>query len=308
MMGHTVAFIGLGIMGGRMAKNVLKAGHALRAYNRTPAKAEEIRRLGGTIAASPREAAATADVVITMVSDPPALAAVLEGPEGAFAGCRPGTLVIDMSTVDPGTSQGMARHAEARGLRYLEAPVTGGVGAAEQGTLLIMVGGALEDFARAKPLLETMGRKILHVGPMGTGAVMKLTTNLVASCIFTAMAEGLVFATKAGLDPAMVAEVLGERSPLIAGSAPRVLGGQFEARFPLKLAHKDVHLALSTARALGVPLFSLGAVGQFYTAALAKGLGELDQIGMIQLLEEIAGVRVRVGGGEPRGESREPRA
>jgi 3-hydroxyisobutyrate dehydrogenase-like beta-hydroxyacid dehydrogenase len=292
-MAQTVAFIGLGTMGGRMARNVLKAGHALRAYNRTAAKADEVRRLGATVCASPREAATGADAVITIVSDPAALAAVLEGPDGAFAGCGPGALIIDMSTVDPGTSQALAARAASLGLRYLEAPVTGGVGAAEQGTLTIMVGGTEEEFALAKPLLDTMGTKVLHVGPMGSGSVMKLATNLVASCIYTAMAEAFVFATKAGLDPTLIAEVLAERSPLIAGAAPRVLAGQFEARFPLKLAHKDVHLALNTARSLGVPLFALGAVGQFYSAALGKGLGELDQVGMIQLLEDLAGVQVR---------------
>ncbi len=163
-MGQTVAFIGMGLMGRRMAKNVLKAGHALRVYNRTTAKTEELRKLGATVAGSPREAAQGADAVITMVADPPALRAVLEGPEGALAGCRPGTLVVDMSTVDPETSKTMAVQAQASGLRYLEAPVTGGVGAAEQGTLLIMVGGTMEDFQAAKPLLETMGKKVLRVG------------------------------------------------------------------------------------------------------------------------------------------------
>lgn len=292
-MGQMVAFIGLGLMGRPMARNVLKGGYVLQAYNRTAARAEELRGLGAAVAGSPREAAKRADLVITMVSDPPALTAVLEGPEGAFAGCRPGTLVIDMSTVDPETSRAMAARAHAVGLRYLEAPVTGGVTGAENGSLTIMVGGELEDLASARPLLGTMGRKILHAGPVGNGAVLKLATNLVASTIFTAMAEGLVFATKAGVDPQLAAEVLAERSPLIAGAVPRVLAGQFEARFPLKHAHKDVHLALGTARALGVPLFALGAVGQFYTAGLAKGLGEQDQTAMIKLLEEIAGVQVR---------------
>jgi 3-hydroxyisobutyrate dehydrogenase-like beta-hydroxyacid dehydrogenase len=292
-MGHTVAFIGLGIMGGRMAKNVLKAGYGLRAYNRTSAKTEEVRNLGAIVCASPREAATGADTVITMVSDPAALAAVLEGPDGAFAGCRPGTLVIDMSTVDPGTSRAMADRARSVGLRYVEAPVTGGVGAAERGSLTIMVGGTREDFAAARPLLETMGKKILHVGPIGHAAVMKLTTNLVAACIVTAMGEGLVLATKAGLDPALVAEVIAERSPLIASAAPRVLAGRFTANFPLRLSHKDVHLALATGRSLGVPLSTLGAVGQIQTAALAKGLGDLDHIATIQVLEEIAGIQVR---------------
>ena len=210
-----------------------------------------------------------------------------------MAGCRSGTLVIDMSTMDPGTSQAMAAHAQARSLRYLEAPVTGGVGAAEHGTLTIMVGGSPEDFTLAKPLLDTMGKKVLHVGPMGHGSVLKLSANLVAACIVTAMNEGLVLATKAGLDPTLVAEVLAERSPLIERNAPRVLTGDFAARFPLKLSHKDVNLALATGRSLGVPLSGLGAVAQLQTAALAKGLGDQDQTATIQVLEEIAGVRVR---------------
>jgi 3-hydroxyisobutyrate dehydrogenase-like beta-hydroxyacid dehydrogenase len=292
-MAQTVGFIGIGIMGGRMARNVLKAGYALRAYNRTMAKAEALRPLGATIAATPREAARDVDTVITMVADPPALAAVLEGPEGAFAGCRPGTQVIDMSTVDPGTSRAMAARAASLGLRYLEAPVTGGVGAAEQGTLTIMVGGTPEDFAAAKPLLGTMGKKILHTGPMGHGSVLKLTANLVAACIVTAMNESLTLATKAGLDPALVAEVLAERSPLIERTAPRVLAGDFAARFPLKLSHKDVQLALAAGRSLGVPLSSLETVARLQAAALAKGLGDQDQTATIQVLEEIAGVQVR---------------
>jgi 3-hydroxyisobutyrate dehydrogenase-like beta-hydroxyacid dehydrogenase len=292
-MAQVVAFIGLGIMGGRMVKNVLKAGYSVQAYNRTGAKTEAARVLGARVCASPREAAAGADAVITMVSDPTALAAVLEGPDGAFAGCRPGTLVIDMSTVDPGTSQVMAAQARALGLSYLEAPVTGGVGAAEQGTLTIMAGGASADFAAAKSLLETMGKKVLHVGPMGQGSVLKLAANLVAASIVTAMNEGLVLATKGGLDPSLVVEVLAERSPLIGRAGPRVLAGQFAANFPLRLSHKDVSLALATGRSLGVPLFGLAAVAQLQTAALAKGLGELDQAATIQVLEEIAGVRVR---------------
>ncbi len=292
-MAQVVGFIGIGIMGGRMAKNILKAGYSMRAYNRTAAKAEALRPLGAMVLASPREAAAGADSVITMVSDPPALAAVLEGPEGAFAGCRPGAQVIDMSTVDPGTSRAMAARAQALGLRYLEAPVMGGVSAAEQGTLTIMAGGTAEDFAAAKALLGSMGKKILYAGPLGHGSVLKLSANLVAALIVTAMNEGLILATKAGLDPALVAEVLAERAPLIERAAPRVLADDFAARFPLKLSHKDVRLALATGRSLGVPLSALEAVAELQTAALAKGLGDQDQIATIQVLEEIAGVRVR---------------
>ena len=289
-MGQTVAFIGLGIMGGRMVKNVLKAGYAVRAQNRTTAKTEAVKSLGASVAATPREAAAGADIVVTMVADPPALAAVVEGPDGVFAGCRPGTLVVDMSTVDPGTSRAMAAKAQGLGLRYLEAPVTGGVGAAEQGTLTIMAGGSAEDFAAAKPLLETMGKKILYVGPMGHGSVLKLATNVVAAGIVALMGEALTLATKAGLDPTMVVEVLAERSPLIGRTGPRVLSGDFSPNFPLRLAAKDVRLALDAARVVGAPMFAAAAVGQVQSAALAKGLGDFDQSVMIRVLEELAGV------------------
>ena len=291
-MAAVVAFIGIGIMGGRMARNVLKAGHPVHAYNRTAAKREALRPLGAAIAASPREAAQGAEAVITMVADPPALAAVLEGADGALAGCRPGTLLIDMSTVDPGTSRAMGAKAAARDLRYLEAPVTGGVGAAERGTLTIMAGGTPEDFAAARPLLATMGKKILHVGALGQGSVMKLAVNLVAASIITSMVEALGLTTKAGLDPRLVVEVLTERSPLIGHAGPRILEGDYAPRFPLKLAQKDVQLALASARDLGVPLFALASVAQLQAAAMARGYGELDHTATMQVLEEIAGFRV----------------
>ena len=292
-MGQTVAFVGLGIMGSRMVKQVLKAGYAVLVYNRTPAKAEAARALGATVAASPRAAAEGADFVVSIVADPPALVAVMDGPEGIMAGCCPGTLVVDMSTVDPATSQAMAAKAQSLGLRYLEAPVTGGASGAEQGTLTIMVGGSVEDCAAAKPLLESMGKKILHVGRMGQGAAMKLSTNVVASCISAAMVEALVFAAKAGLELSLVAEVLAERSPLIAMWVPRILARDFAPNFPLRLAHKDVQLALGAARTMGVPLFATAAVAQLQSAAEASGLGEADLTAIIRVLEEIVGIEVR---------------
>jgi len=292
-MASTVAFIGLGIMGGRMVKNVLKGGYLVRAYNRTVQKTDEAKALGATIVGSPKEAATGADVVITMVSDPPALTAVLEGPSGVFAGCRPGALIIDMSTVDPGTSQAMAARAVSSGLRYVDAPVTGGVAAAAQGGLTIMVGGTADDFAGAKPVLETMGKKILHIGPAGHGSLMKLIVNQVGACIITAAIEGLALAAKAGVDPKIVVDVLTERSPLIGRTAPKILAGDFSANFSLRLAHKDVQLALSAARSLGVPMFSLATVAQFQAAALAKGYGEQDQTATMQILEDLIGVKAR---------------
>jgi 3-hydroxyisobutyrate dehydrogenase-like beta-hydroxyacid dehydrogenase len=187
----------------------------------------------------------------------------------------------------------MAAKARQLGLRYLEAPVTGGVGAAEQGTLTIMAGGSAEDFAAAKPLLDTMGKKVLHVGSMGQGSVLKLAANLVAASIVTAANEALALTTKYGLDPGTVVEVLTERSPLIGRTAPRVLAGEFSANFPLKHSHKDVQLALSAARSAGVPMFALASVAQLQAAAIAKGYGDLDQTVTMKLLEEIVGVEVR---------------
>jgi 3-hydroxyisobutyrate dehydrogenase-like beta-hydroxyacid dehydrogenase len=292
-MGQTVGFVGLGIMGSRMVAQVLKGGYAVRAYNRTPAKAEAARALGATVAASPCEAASGAEFVVSMVADPPALVAVMDGPEGILAGCRPGTLVVDMSTVDPGTSQAMAAKATARGIRYVEAPVTGGPWGAEEGKLTIMAGGTPGDFALAKPLLETMGKKIFHVGPMGQGSVLKLALNLVAAAIVTSTVESLALTTKYGLDPDLVVEVLAERSPLIGRTAPAILSGDYTASFALRHSHKDVQLGLATARECAVPMFALSAVAQVQAAALAKGYGDLDQTVTMRVLEELIGVEVR---------------
>jgi len=200
-----------------------------------------------------------------------------------------------MSTVDPATSQTMAAKAEKLGLRYLEAPVTGGVGAAEQGTLTIMAGGTAETFAAAKPLLETMGKKVRHVGPMGQGSVLKLAVNLVAAAIITSTVEAMALTTKYGLDPAMVVEVLTERSPLIGRAAPKIVKGDYSANFPLKHSNKDVRLALEAARAAGVPMFALASVAQVQAAALARGFGDLDQTVTMRVLEELMGVQVRKG-------------
>jgi len=151
----------------------------------------------------------------------------------------------------------------------------------------------VEDFAAAKPLLETMGKKVLHVGPMGQGSVLKLCANLVAASIITSMNEALTLAAKSGLNLDVVTEVLTERSPLIGRTAPKVLAGDFAANFPLKHSHKDVQLALSSARSVGTPMFALGAVAQLQAAALAKGYGDLDQTVTVRILEEIAGIQAR---------------
>jgi 3-hydroxyisobutyrate dehydrogenase-like beta-hydroxyacid dehydrogenase len=205
-----------------------------------------------------------------MVADPPALAAVLEGSDGMFAGCR--LRGRGHGTVDPATSQAMAGKARALGLRYLEAPVTGGVGAAEQGTLTIMAGGSAEDFAAAKPLLETMGKKVLHVGPMGQGSVLKLCANLVAASIVTSMNEALTLAAKSGLDLGVVTEVLTERSPLIERTAPKVLSGGLRGQFSAETFAQGRQLALASARCRRT-MFALGAVAQLRAAAIAKDTG-----------------------------------
>ena len=293
-MGQTVAFIGLGIMGGRMVKNVLKAGYAVRAQNRTAAKAEALKPLGATVVATPREAAAGADIVVTMVADPPALAAVLEGPDGVFAGCRPGTLVVDMSTVDPGTSQAMAAKARALGLRYLEAPVTGGVGAAEQGTLTIMAGGSAEDFAAAKPLLETHGEESAPRGADGAGFGLEALRQSGGGEHHHVHERSVGLGGEVGPGSGHGDRGARRSAPRSsARTAPKVLSGDFSANFPLKHSHKDVQLALSTGRQVGTPMFASAAVAQLQARGARERMGRLGPDGDDSVLEEIAGVQVR---------------
>jgi 3-hydroxyisobutyrate dehydrogenase-like beta-hydroxyacid dehydrogenase len=232
-------------------------------------------------------------VTITMVSDPGALEAVVFGPSGVMAGARQGSALVDMSTVSPAMIASVGAAAKARGVRFLESPVTGGVGAAAGGSLTLMVGGDANLLERVRPLLATMATKVVHLGPLGAGSTMKLATQVLGGAIVACLAEVMVFGVKAGLDPAAMLEVLSERSRLVGSRTKAILTGDFRAQFSTQLSHKDVTLALEAARSVGVPMFVGAAVREVFTAGIAKGLGGQDYASIVTLFEDLAGVSCR---------------
>jgi len=268
-MRPTVGFIGLGLMGKPMAQNLLRAGFPLVVWNRTRSKADDLVRDGAKLAANPREAAAQADVLITIVSDPPALEDVLFGADGAMAGLRKGSLLIDSSTVSPETARRVAAACAERGVDFLDAPVTGGTWGAQKGELVFMVGGKAETLERAKPVLEAMGKKFFLLGPNGAGQTVKLGMNLLLALQVDAFAEALALVTAAGVPAERLLEVLQSsmaRSGVLDVKAPMMVKGEFPASFPLRLMHKDVRLALELAREHGVALPSGAAAYATYSA------------------------------------------
>jgi 3-hydroxyisobutyrate dehydrogenase-like beta-hydroxyacid dehydrogenase len=285
-----VAFLGLGIMGEPMAANLVRAGYELRVWNRTPSRAADFAsRYGAHPGPTPAATAETADVVITMVPDGPEVKEVLFGDRGAAEGMRRGTLAIDMSTIAPRDSVEIAERLQSDGIGFLDAPVTGSRPKAEDGTLTIMAGGSETDFERARPVLEAMGRLVVHVGPQGHGSVVKLLNNTTAAVNALAVAEALVAARKAGVDAEKLRQVMAAGS---GGSAMLDLkaGPMLEHDFaPLfKLAHmlKDVRHCLTEAERLGARM-RLGEVAEAdYSRADRKGLGEQDFAAVVEVVEE----------------------
>ena len=260
-MKPTVGLIGLGLMGGPMGRNLLRAGFPLVVWNRTKAKADDLVREGAKLAANPREVAAQADVLITIVSDPPALEEVLFGAKaansGALDGLRTGSTLIDSSTVSPELARRVAAACAERGVDFLDAPVTGGTWGAEKGELVFMIGGKAEVLERVKPVLEAVGKKFLLLGPNGAGQTVKLGMNLLLALQVDAFAEALALVTSAGVPAEKLMEVLQSsmaRSGVLDVKAPMMVKGEFPASFPLRLMHKDVRLALELARDRGVTL------------------------------------------------------
>jgi 3-hydroxyisobutyrate dehydrogenase-like beta-hydroxyacid dehydrogenase len=288
-----VAFLGLGIMGEPMAANLVRAGFELTVWNRTPRKAERFAGEHGVKhASSPAEAAAETEVTITMVPDVPEVEDVLFGSRGAAPGMHRGALAIDMSTIAPEASVRFGERLREEGIGFLDAPVTGSRPRAEDGTLTIMAGGSETDFERARPVLEAMGKLVVHVGPQGHGSTVKLLNNTTAAVNALAVAEALVAARKAGVDPAKLREVMAAGS---GGSAMLDLkaGPMLEHDFaPLfKLAHmlKDVRHTLTEAERLGVEM-RLGALAEeTYARADRKGLGEQDFAAVVEVVEDASG-------------------
>jgi 2-hydroxy-3-oxopropionate reductase len=286
-----IGFIGLGLMGLPMARNLLTAGFDLLVHTRTAAKARPLLEAGASEAGSSAELAAESDVVITMLPDSPDVAAVMRGESGVLAGARPGTTWIDMSTISPNVTRELAREASEREVASLDAPVSGGPPGAAAGTLSIMVGGADEDFDRCLPLLRCLGQNIVHMGGRGAGQVTKACNQIVVAGTLTAVAEALVFGRKAGVDPAAIrGALLGgyAGSRLLEVYGQRMIERDFEPGFFVRLLRKDVHLALEMAREMAASTPVAALVAQLLNGLVADGDGELDASAVVKLYERLA--------------------
>jgi 3-hydroxyisobutyrate dehydrogenase len=290
-----IAFIGVGTMGLPMAQNLVKKGYAVTAYD-TNARAVTAAASGGmTAAASTAEAVATADLVITMLPSSPHVDSVYTGDGGVLAAARQGTLCVDMSTIDPAVSRRVAAAAQERGVRFVDAPVSGGVPRATDGTLAIMVGGSPEDFETARPALSAMGANVIHVGPVGSGEVVKLCNNLIAGVAAVAISEAFRIAEGFGVDPSVVTQVISKSSGNtwvmehmhpVPGLVPRAASTNgYQPGFMTDLMCKDLGLAVDAARALRVPVFAAPAAQQLYRLASSHGLGRQDFTSIYSLLK-----------------------
>lgn len=290
-----VAFIGLGIMGRAMAANVLRAGFALTVWNRTASRMEPLVAAGARAAVSPKDAAADADAVITMVTDSPDVEEVLLGERGVIHAARPGTVVIDMSTIAPERTRVIAARLAEKGIAMLDAPVTGGDVGAREGTLSIMVGGDETVFRRCLPLLQSMGRHIVHVGPNGAGQTVKLCNQVIVALNLLAMAEGLALAAKSGVDLEKMLSVVQKgaaASWALEHLAPRVLRGDYAPGFMVKLQQKDLRLALEAAAQAGLPLIGTSVVQQLLRSVEAYGGAEDGTQAIVTALERLGNFRL----------------
>ncbi|MDX6311739.1 MAG: hypothetical protein QOF84_5772 [Streptomyces sp.] len=294
----TIGFVGLGAMGGRMAGRLVAAGHEVYGTNRTASKAAGLIERGLRWRDTPSEVAAAASVVFSMVADDPALASITTGPDGILAGLGPGKIYVDMSTVSPQTSHDLAERVRSRGAQMLDAPVSGSVPAAEDGSLAIMVGGPQDAFRTVEPLLRQLGRTVTHVGDNGQGLVLKLAINISLGAQTLAFSEGLLLAERGGIDPNLAAEVMAGSSigsPAVKARAPLMLDLPEEAWFDVELMQKDIRLALQAGNALSVPLPAAAATDEILTEARERGYGGRDLAALFQVLERTSGAPAGAG-------------
>lgn len=295
----TVGFLGLGIMGSRMAANLQRHGFAVTAWTRTPGKAEAwAAEHGAAAAATPAQAAARADVVISMVVDGAQVESVLLADGGAAEGAAAGTLVVDMSTIAPGDARRIGARLGERGIAFVDAPVTGSSPRAEDGTLTIMAGGDPADVERARPLLEAMGELIVHVGALGQGQTVKLINNAVAAANAATLAQALVVADAAGVDLDAMERILGAgsgASTMLALKAEPMRAHDYTTLFKTDHMLKDVRLCLEEAQAAGVPFPAAAAARDALVAASGRGYGDQDFAAIVEAFEGLAGLRI----GEP---------
>ena len=294
-MTERVGFIGLGIMGRGMSRNLLKAGFPLTVWNRTASRADELVAEGAAAAASPAEVAARSDIIIICVSDTPDVEQVVLGERGVIEGAAAGALVVDMSTISPQATQAIAAKLGERGVRMLDAPMSGGSEGAARGTLSIMVGGDAADVERATPVFEAMGKTITHVGGSGAGQTVKLVNQILVVGNMLAAAEALLFAQAGGVDlqKALAAVAGGAAgSWMLSNRGPQVLARDWRPGFTIDLQQKDVRLVLSAADQLGVPLPGTALIFQLYRTLQAQGLGAEGNHALVKALEHLAGFEI----------------
>ena len=291
-----IGFIGLGIMGRPMARNLIKGGHSLVVHNRSQAAVEELVGLGAKAADSPAAVARQCPVIVLMLPNSPDVEEVALGRNGLIEGVRLGQTVVDMSTISPIVSQKVGKALADKGVRMLDAPVSGGEKGAIEGVLSIMVGGDKAVFDEALPIFQAMGKTITHLGPLGSGGFTKLANQVIVAVNLTALAEALTLAAKAGLDIELTLRALAgglAGSRCLDQKTPNYLAHEFKPGFKIDLHYKDLGLIMDTARALGVPLPATAVVQELFSAVRVRGGGGLDHSGVITLLEHLAGVEVR---------------
>ncbi len=286
-----VGFVGLGIMGKPMARNLLRAGYPVTVHNRSRPPVDELVAEGAADGGSPRGVAEQSEVVITMLPDTPDVEQVTFGPQGLVEGLRPGSVLVDMSTISPVATRAIAARLRERGVEMLDAPVSGGQRGAEEGTLSIMVGGDPQTFERVRPLFQALGKSVVHVGPVGAGQVCKACNQVVVALTLQAVAEALVLAERNGVDPARVRQALlggfaGSRILEVHGQ--RMLEGNYQPGFRARLHHKDLRIALETGRSAGVPMLGTALVHELLGAVVARGWGDLDHSALVRLVGELA--------------------
>jgi 2-hydroxy-3-oxopropionate reductase len=291
-----IGFIGLGIMGQHMAAHLLNAGYPLIVYDLVAAAAEGLVAKGASPASSCREVAQRSDVVISMVPDSPDVEKVALGKDGIIEGARPRQIYADMSTISPQMAIRVAETLAAKGVRCLDAPVSGGQVGAQNAALSIMVGGPLDLFNEALPMFQVMGKVVTHCGNNGAGQIVKACNQIQVALNFVGMAEALVLGTRAGVDPAVILKVLSggyAQTRVMDVRGPKIIAGDFAPGFKSKFHYKDLNIIMATARELNVPLPATAIAHELFSALLAKGRGDLDHSAVITVLEDLAGVKAR---------------
>jgi 3-hydroxyisobutyrate dehydrogenase-like beta-hydroxyacid dehydrogenase len=289
-----LGFIGLGVMGSRMAQRLLDAGHSLIGHNRTQSKAQSLLDVGMKWGETPRAVAAAADIIMSMVTNTQALESITSGPDGILAGLSTGKIYIDMSTVSPAASRAVAEHVKAKGSEMLDAPVSGSVITLQEGKLSIMAAGSRKAFEKALPILQTIGPKVTYVGANGLAVTMKIATNLSLAVQMLAFSEGVLLAEKSGIARETAVEVLLNSviaSPMVKYRGPFVLNMPDEAWFDVNMMQKDMLLALELGRQLDVPLPTTAITNEMLTSARGMGLADKDFAILFEALARMAGMK-----------------